>query len=84
MAESGADQSTDEPSLYEKTIDEQLDDLVVECGTHGELPSNEISVGFDGKLHCSFCSLNQEIDVRNKRDIDSTVDVQLPSGGESQ
>jgi len=62
-------------NIYERTVDEQLEELEVACGTHGELATEDLSVGFDGRLHCGFCSLNQEMDTANERDIDSTVSV---------
>lgn len=62
-------------NIYERTVDEQLADLQVTCGTHGELESKDLSVGFDGQLACGFCSLNQEMDVHDQRDIDASVTV---------
>jgi len=57
----------------ETTPDEQLSDLTVKCGTHGELEVKNVDVGFDGRIHCTFCSMNQEMGV----DTDSTVEVGL-------
>jgi len=65
----------DEPGLYERTVDEQIEHYGVYCDTHGELSRNDLSLGGGGKLHCTFCSLNQEMDTRNEHDIDSTVTV---------
>lgn len=62
---------------YERTVDEQLERLEVTCGVHGNLETEDLSVGFNGQLHCGFCSMDQEMDVRNERDIDSTVEVDL-------
>jgi len=71
----GSEQSQEGENIYNRTVDEQLDDLVVTCGTHGELETEDLSVGFDGRIHCGFCSMNQEMDVKNERAIDSTVQI---------
>jgi hypothetical protein len=61
--------------LYEQTPDEQLEDMNPTCDTHGELALEDIGVTFGGQLCCTFCSLNQEMDVRNEFDIDPKIDL---------
>jgi len=78
-SDSTTDDGTNEKGIYDRTVDEQIKDLWVFCGVHGELDVEDISVGFDGGLHCEFCSLNQEMDTQNELDIDSSVEIELPS-----
>jgi len=61
--------------MYDRTVDEQIEELAVTCGTHGNLGPDDLSVGSDGQLHCQYCSINQEMDVDNQSDIDSSVTV---------
>lgn len=62
-------------NAYDRTIDEQLEEMEVVCGTHGELSNDELGVSSDGRIICGFCIINQEMDVRNEMDIDASVDV---------
>jgi len=62
-------------NIYEQTIDEQLDDLTVTCSVHGELENDDLAVRMDGMIVCSYCTLNQEMDVHNERDIDATINL---------
>lgn len=66
---------SDTEQIYGRTIDEQLENLVVTCGTHGELDTEDLSVAFDGRIVCEFCSLNQEMDTSNELDIDAGVSI---------
>lgn len=70
-----SEQSDDSESIYERTVDEQLDHLDVSCDTHGELDSSDLSITMDSSLVCGYCSINQEMDVRNERDIDASVEL---------
>ena len=71
----GLEQEEKEPGLYDRTVDEQIEHYGVYCDTHGELSPDDVGLTHKGKLVCTGCSLNQEMDVRNEHDIDATVEV---------
>lgn len=62
---------------YDQTVDERIEESKVMCNIHGELSSENLDITTRGKLVCVHCSLNNEMDVRNERDIDPSIRVEF-------